>query len=231
MSLVYSDFQLFMKRLRKARHGQVIRFYMCGEYGDNFGRPHFHACLFGCFFPDRTFLRDLPSGSRLYESAELQNLWPHGYSSIGDVTFESAAYVARYVMKKMTGNNAEQHYQLLDQESGEVIDRVPEFNRMSLKPGIGAAWLEKYGSEVYPRDTIVVNGKKCKPPRYYDKMLEAAVNSVDGRARDFARDILAHVEDSRLISGIKLSDNNTPERLNVREIVAKARLSLSKRGL
>ena len=102
---------------------------------------------------------------------------------------------------------------------------------MSLKPGIGASWMEKYADEVYPRDYVVVNGKKAKPPRYYDKMLDAAVESVDGSARAFCRDIKAHVEDGRLQSSLKQAYNNTADRLEIREIMAKARLSLSKRGL
>jgi len=161
-SLVYSDFQKFMKRVRK-KFGPV-RFYVAGEYGDGFQRPHFHCLLFGCWFPDREFHKDLPSGFRLYRSAQLEKLWPFGFSSIGDVTFESAAYVARYVMKKVTGKAAEQHYEFVDIGSGEVSQRVPEFNRMSLKPGIGAGWFKKFGNEVFPNDYVVMNGVKMSPP-------------------------------------------------------------------
>ena len=52
-SLNYKHFQDFMKRLRKSHNG--VRFYMCGEYGEDFSRPHYHALLFNCFFPDRSF--------------------------------------------------------------------------------------------------------------------------------------------------------------------------------
>lgn len=222
-SLVYSDFQKFVKRLRRARATKSVRFYMCGEYGDDFGRPHFHACLFGVHFPDREYWRDLPSGGRLYTSKELERLWPHGFSSIGDVTFESAAYVARYVMKKMTGQNAEKHYQLMDQETGEVINRVPEFNRMSLKPGIGYPWFEKYKREVFPRDEVVVNGFKAKPPRYYDKLLEKDLS--------FSEENKCNVEFGRWTRAARTEYDCTPERLKVREVVTHARLNFKKRTL
>ena len=110
-SLHYRDFQLFIKRLRKRYPGRRIRYYMAGEYGENFGRPHWHACLFGIDFDDKSLWKRTSANSLLYRSADLELLWPFGYSSIGDVTFESAAYVARYIMKKVTGKNADQHYQ------------------------------------------------------------------------------------------------------------------------
>lgn len=108
-SLHYEPFQLFMKRLRK-KYGSGIRFYMCGEYGEKLARPHFHACLFGHDFDDKKVWKKTDAGSVLYRSAELEKLWPFGYSSVGDVSFESAAYVARYIMKKITGEAAESHY-------------------------------------------------------------------------------------------------------------------------
>lgn len=212
-SLEYRDFQLFCKRLR--RKMGPFRFYMCGEYGETFRRPHFHACLFGLFFEDRTWLRRLPSGFDLYRSPTLEGLWPFGYSSIGDVTFESAAYVSRYIVKKVTGNAASGHYV---SEDGEVLE--PEFTHMSLKPGIGATWFEKYYKEVYPRDYVVIRGQKCKPPRYYDDKFR----DVDPVAMEF-------VDYERYIKAGKVSDDTTPERLAVREKVAKARLEFKKRTL
>lgn len=217
-SLIYRDFQLFMKRLRKAKG--PVRFYMCGEYGEGGSRPHFHACLFGVFFEDREVLKVLPSGSTLYTSEELKRLWPFGFSSIGDVTFESAAYVARYVMKKVTGSGAADHYLSVSAATGEVVERVPEFNRMSLKPGIGAKWFEKYAREVYPRDFVVLNGVKMKPPKYYDKVLE---KTDLGKAAD--------VEFGRLQRMATAEYDNSPERLKVREVVTKSRLSFKKRSI
>lgn len=109
ISLHYPDFQKFMKRLR-FKYGEGIRFYMCGEYGEKLGRPHFHACIFGHDFSDKKVWKKTDSGSIIYRSAELEELWPYGFSSVGDVNFESAAYVARYIMKKISGEAAESHY-------------------------------------------------------------------------------------------------------------------------
>ena len=134
---------------------------MCGEYGEDFSRPHYHALLFNCFFPDRKKHSTGDSGSVIYTSEALAKLWPFGFSSIGDVTFESAAYCSRYIMKKVTGDLAESHYETVDLSTGEVSARVPEFNRMSLKPGIGAEWIKRYNKDVYPRDVaIIVTGKQ-----------------------------------------------------------------------
>lgn len=231
MSLVYRDFQLFMKRLRKAK-GKV-RFYMCGEYGETYGRPHFHACVFGCFFEDREFFRKSPSGESIFTSVELSRLWPHGFSSIGDVTFNSAAYVARYVMKRVTGMNSENHYRVLDTDTGEVVDRIPEFTRMSLKPGIGATWFAKFREEVYgPRDAVVLNGISMRPPKYYDKLLAAQVFDVE-RWRwvtPFA-DRISDIEYGRFVRGELVGADNSNARLAVRESVTKSRLAFKKRSI
>lgn len=217
-SLCYRDFQLFMKRVR--RNKGPVRFYMCGEYGESYGRPHFHACLFGCFFEDRVEYRKLPSGSVLYTSKELANLWPFGFSSIGDVTFESAAYVARYVMKKVTGDHAEEHY--TDPLTGECLRA--EFTKMSLRPGIGAHWFDRYRTDVFGQcsdtDRVVVRGVEMKPPRYYDRLLER-VAPFEAEYKKFLRSVKAEAGAS----------DTTPERLKVREQVARARLSFKKRSL
>jgi hypothetical protein len=108
--LCYDHFALFMKRFRKFVEPLRIRFYMCGEYGTDHARPHFHACIFGYDFLDRVPWKKSPSGKMIFRSAALEKLWPFGFSSVGDVNFESAAYVARYIMKKVTGEAAESHY-------------------------------------------------------------------------------------------------------------------------
>lgn len=218
-SLNYRHFQLFMKRVRK-HFASRVRFYMCGEYGELFSRPHFHACLFGVFFEDREFFRELDSGSKLWTSKTLSKLWPYGFCSIGDVTFESAAYVARYVMKKVTGPRADKHYEAVDPVSGEVFSRIPEFTRMSLKPGIGATFFQKYRSEIFPRDEVVIRGMKMKPPKYYDRLLAADPTTMSD-----------DIEYSRYVRSLELLSDNTPDRLRVREIVTKARLNFKKRSI
>jgi hypothetical protein len=207
VSLDYRDFQLFMKRLRKVF--PRVRFYMCGEYGEQLNRPHFHACLFGVNFPDRVrFSRSL------YRSPLLESLWRHGYSSIGEVTFESAAYVARYIMKKVTGDPAVDHYRHVDTETGEVIDRVPEFCHMSLKPGIGASWLGRFITDVYPNGDMVVRGTESKAPRYYDKLY-----------RRVDRDGFDDMKYRRIVKSWDVSAlEKVDKRLKVREQVCAARV-------
>nr|UXQ88113.1 MAG: replication initiation protein [Microvirus sp.] len=157
-SLELEDFQKFMKRLRKKYAPRKIRFFHCGEYGEHFSRPHYHACLFGFDFPDKK-LWTVKHGNRLFTSATLDDLWNNqGYSLIGDVTFESAAYVARYVLKKVNGDRQEEHYQ----------GKKPEYVTMSRKPGIGHEYYKKYGYQIYGRDEVIINGKPCKPPKFYD---------------------------------------------------------------
>lgn len=196
---------------------------MCGEYGGEYGRPHFHALLFGIRFPDAAFLRSLPSGAKLYRSEILEGLWPEGFSSIGDVTFESAAYVARYATKSLvtgefTKRQSVKKYHV-DPVTGECWPFVPEFNRMSLKPGIGGPWFEQYRSDVFPHDRVIIRGDKIKPPKYYKTLL--------ARADLFAA---AMIDVQRLIENQGREGEMTPARLAAREAVTKARLSLKKRG-
>ncbi len=217
-SLDHRHFQLFMKRLRK-RFGPT-RFYMAGEYGETLGRPHYHACLFGLGFEDKSYHARTPSGARLYRSAELERLWPYGFSSVGELTFESAAYVARYVMKKVTGDLAEDHYKVVDMESGELHSIRPEYNCMSRRPGIGKGFVDTYMSDIYPADHVVINGKACKPPRYYDKQAEI----VDPM-------MFEEIRIKRELEAQGRASDHTEDRLRAREQVATARLKQLKRKI
>lgn len=234
-SLEMKHFQDFMKRLRKRFQGfqpvtldefdedlgisvpvtrYPIRFYHCGEYGEKFRRPHYHAVLFNYDFLDKVFWKDV-NGSKLFLSASLQDLWPHGFSTIGNVTFESAAYVARYIMKKVNGDLQENHYRVIDPSSGLVIDLKPEYSTMSRRPGIGKLWYNSFKDDVYPHDFLVMNGKKMKPPKFYDSQYE--IENPD--------DYLL-LKENRKISAMKYVDNNSYDRMIVREKCAKARLNL-----
>lgn len=216
-SLVKADHQQFMKRLRK-RTGRFIRYYMCGEYGSSLGRPHYHFLLFGLGFPDRYFWRDR-EGSRTYRSEFLESIWTKGHAEIGEVTFRSAAYVARYIMKKQTGQAA-QKYETVDGGTGEIFEVLPEYNAMSLKPGIGRTWFEKYYSDVFPGDFVVLEGKKFKTPEYYRSLLK----EVDPELAEKLR------KDRIKRAKAKASDN-TPERLAVKEYCQQERLRRLPRNL
>jgi hypothetical protein len=205
-SLDKSDFQKFMKRLRKSLP-YPVRFYHCGEYGDTYGRPHFHACIFNHDFMDKKPWQ-IQNKEILYRSKTLEGLWEYGYSSIGSVTFQSAAYVARYIMKKINGDHADQHYEWIDPETGEIHQRAPEYTTMSRRPGIGKPWLDKFGMDIYPDDFVIINNKKMRPPRFYDTNYE--IKEPD----EFQK-----IKRARKRSLKKHQSNNTPERLRVREKV------------
>lgn len=160
-SLNKRDFTLFFKRLRK-KYGNGIRYFQCGEYGEIFSRPHHHCIVFGFDFDDKQVFRRISSGT-LYTSDSLSCLWDKGFSTIGSVTFDSVCYVARYIMKKITGSRAEDHYN----------GRLPEYVTMSRRPGIGRLFYDKYKGDMYNYDKCVVTDKfVCKPPKYYDKLYD-----------------------------------------------------------
>ncbi len=216
-SLCKSHFQLFMKRLRKKFSDSPIRYYHCGEYGAKLGRPHYHACLFNFDFLDKVFFKRV-GDERLYVSEVLESVWGKGFCTVGSVTFESAAYVARYIMKKVNGENAAKHYEHFDLETGEVSVLQSEYTTMSRRPGIGRAWYELWKSDVYPDDFVVLRGRKMVPPRYYDHLYE-----VDD-PEEYAR-----LKRERRVAVDK--DNCTPERLAVREKVKQAQVGFLKRGI
>lgn len=210
-SLHKHHFQRFMKRLRKQFYGNMkgnVRYFHCGEYGELLGRPHHHACLFNIDFPDKTLWK-IREGVRLYESKILQELWPHGSSKIGDVTFESAAYVARYVVKKITGEPAAAHYN----------GKLPEYCTMSRRPGLGKKWQETYTDDIFPKDFIIVRGKRSKVPKYYNKNYELT------NPKDYG-----HIKALR-IRNARGNPNNHPDRLAAGEIIQKALMQMLPRTL
>ena len=221
LSLVKKDFQDFLKRLRQAisrdrkqidqpkvftDHGH-IKYYHCGEYGDPQQgdrkiNPHHHACIFGVDFADK-YLYKTSRDQKLYRSPTLEKLWTYGYSNIGEVTYQSAAYVARYIMKKINGKMAEEHYQ----------GRLPEYNTMSRRPPIGKDWYLKYGKHSQDHDLIIINGKKMKPPKFYDRLFEQENETMYKLQKG-----------KRKLDNEKRKFNSTPERLQVREEIAIMRL-------
>jgi len=201
-SLVKKDFQDFMKRLRK-KHGKV-RYFAVGEYGDDLGRPHYHAILFGVDFSDKRPHSKNDRGDQLYTSELLDATWGKGLCNYGQVSVASATYVAKYCIKKVNGSMAAVHYG----------DRAKEFAVMSLKPGIGQGWLDKWKDDVYPSDFVVIQGKKRSPPRYYDEQLDPFV--------------LEDIKSIRRTKALKYRSEQTPERLKARQACLEARINLRK---
>lgn len=169
LGLHKEHFQKFMKRLRKALGPESVRYFHCGEYGEEQGRPHYHSLLFG-WTPKDLIEVESRGKDPLFESPFLTAVWGMGMVRVGAVTFESAAYVAKYCVKKLTGKEA--NYSVACEETGEVFDVQPPYATMSRKPGIGADWFKKFSKDCYPSDFVVHRGRKMQPPKYYDGLFE-----------------------------------------------------------
>lgn len=222
MSVDIREFQLFMKRLRK-KYGKGVRYFACGEYGEKTGRPHYHAILFNLDFGDKQIIKTTSYGN-LYRSSSLESIWTKGNSSIGTVTFQSAAYTARYQMKKQSQEVFQHVY--IDPVTGQVMPRRPEFGTMSRRPGLGQRYVEKYWEELLRDDFVVIDGKKMSMPRYYSNHLAFLVAKEAEQIFKFRRKKSARVRKARRHAG-----NNTSSRHRIRETVQKARITNLKREL
>lgn len=210
--LHYRHIQLFHHSLRK-RLGK-FRFFAAGEYGDHTLRPHYHALYFGLDIPDLVRCNSLHAKHALYKSELLDGLWKRGAIRIGALNVQTARYTAAYAVKKITGDAAITHYERISPETGEIHNVEPEFARMSLKPGIGQAWLQKYWQDLYCRghDAYILDGQKKPIPRYFERQME-----------NIAPLLLDETSFNRYQEAQKHLENNTPARLATRETVAKAR--------
>lgn len=219
-TLVLRDHQLFMKRARK-KLGKGIRFYMCGEYGSENGRPHYHYLWFNRDLRDKKFFKYSKAGHALYTSYTLDELWQHkGHAWIGEVTLESCAYVARYITEKITGDMSQEHYEALTVD-GVIVDRKPEFTCGSRRPGLASAWYEKYGKHSFVSgDFAVMDGKRVRMPRFYDDKYELT-DPVD----------YERLKKRRISKARRHRLNNTRDRLRVREVVAIKRSKMFNRSL
>lgn len=183
MSLRKKDLQKFMKRLRSYVAYHIsdtfsacpismrdsvpeLRYFASGEYGSSTLRPHYHLILFGFDLPDKKLMSNR-RGNPYYVSDILAELWPFGHHIIGDVSFSSAAYVARYCMKK-AGKESKGSYEFYGIEKPFLV--------MSRKPGIGATYYDKYLKGKSPVDTIHLStaegGLSFQWPRYFENLYE-----------------------------------------------------------
>jgi hypothetical protein len=236
--------QKFMKRLRKFISHKKIKFFACGEYSpqkkrpigpfnpyEYLGegqRPHYHACIFGHDFPDKE-LWSVRDDISIYVSSSLNDLWGKGHCTTGDVTFESAAYVARYALKKINGEGREKlneiglrPYERVCPVTGSIIEVDPEFVTMSrggrTGKGLAREFYEQFKEDIYPWDHVIHKGRKLRPPRYYDGIYDAENPEQ-----------MKEVKNKRLERMRKHKWNNTPERLAVRKEVKLAQLNQLKR--
>ena len=215
-TLVVKHFQNFMKKLRRT-YGPGIRFFHCGEYGEQLKRPHYHACLFNHDFPDKQYWKDIRE-NKYYLSKSLEEIWGKGFCSITDLTFKTAAYAARYITKKITGEKADTHYETMD-PYGEMTRISPEYTTMSRKPGIAKGWFDKFHTDVFPDDFVVINDKKYKVPKFYDGQFELIAPSD-----------LTHIKTVRRLNSKLFEANSTYERLAVREEIQLSKFKQLKRS-
>lgn len=165
-ALVPAHLRDFIKRLRQRSYrgdaaiarspSRVLRYLACGEYGDLYGRPHYHLCLFNCDFNDKYEV-----ANDLYESPLLNKLWEYGHHRLGTLTGASANYVAQYTVKKI----GQKVYHTPD---GEILP--DPFIRVSLKPPLGTKWLTKYKNDL-ANGYLVTEGTKGRIPRAYKQRL------------------------------------------------------------
>ena len=210
-----AHWQRFAKRLRK-RVGE-FRYYHCGEYGEKTGRPHYHALLFGYQFPDLVPHSRNARGDWLYTSELLEETWradrrgeTGGHCYVGDVTFQSARYTAGYVTKKLTGAYADQAYG----ERQAPYATMSKHRKGHRFGGLGAAFADKYLSDMFPKDFITIEGRRYPIPRYYERWLPP--------------DQLEKIREERIK---KASDQDSSyERLKERERVAMRRDESSTRS-
>lgn len=251
-SLDHVDFQKFIRALRQKTKKQ-IRYYMCGEYGDKFARPHYHALLFGYKFPDEklwTIRKTRNSSNQVFRSKILEKLWSRngkslGFSETGTVTFQSAAYVARYIIKKQSQEIARERLAIVDQDTGELIQRTPEYTKMSLKPGIGTSYYETYRDDIFPLDKIILNTsgkvKEYSVPKYYREKLKLENPELAEKLRQKRYLQSTGKEATNIRQANKPVPKNaktqekkketSPERLAVKQTIQEQNLKLLKRDL
>lgn len=197
----------FMKNLRKHEKGEKywtnpntgkyeapIRFMVAGEYGDKNQRPHYHLCIFN-WKPDDLKYEKTEDGNILYTSKKVDKYWENkqqkeghksrGFSIIGELTYKSACYVARYCQKKAGIESKPRRWKWIEEvnkKTGEIKQvkkivkenkiREDEFINSSRNPGIGRNYWERHKEEIKKNNGIWVNDGKAKLkriPRYFRK--------------------------------------------------------------
>lgn len=227
------EMQDFMKRLR-INTGKKLSMIYSGEYGDKTNRPHYHLIIFGeNFKSDARPYKRSHHGFPLWNSDLLDATWQgRGHAVVGNFSFLTAAYVARYILKKQTTRTVFPHRFDLDEwctsiETGEVFNRAvyefenktQPFAQASRRPAIGRDFALKYLSDIYPADHCIINSKPCRPPRYYDRLL-----------KDINPDMFASVKRQRSVNARNYDTDDTT-RLRARMAAKAASVSRLIRSL
>lgn len=210
-TLDYSDFHKFIKDLRRYcfyHYGiKGIRYFAAGEYGDKSLRPHYHLCLFNLpsqVMDDLEFYSTNFNGDSLFNSPLLSRIWSKGFVVCGELNFKSAAYVGRYVLKKVKGPKSEVYY--------SALGIVPERSFISNRPGLGKNFYEKFKDEIYINDEIFLpRVGKVNPSSYFDKLYgfdnPETMEIIKARRRSFADSSLRYKMSESDVSYAQLLDS------------------------
>lgn len=221
--LLKRDLQLFFKRLRK--QAGPFRYVACGEYGELKRRPHFHVAMFGKdFYADKVAFGEGIRGDQMFISPTIGEVWPFGRHSIGSLTFESAAYIGRYITKKVTGVGASALPLAVCGDTGELVMPNPEFLLMS--KGIGKKWFDDFFlTDVFPHGRVITQqGTPAPVPRYYKEKLKELGGDLALRMRHVTESNMDKALPSRIVE-------DSPSRRAARGIYAKARTGIFKRDV
>lgn len=227
-NLVLRDFQLFMKRLRMkyARlypDNPPLRVMYCGEYGSETFRPHWHAIVFGLKLDDLVLYKQT-NGYCLYNSEFLQSCWRdsdglnYGYVVVGNATFESCSYVARYICKKL-GAREKDFY--------EQHNINPEIFRVSNRPGLAKQWYIDH-PDLYDYDYINIStldgGKKYRPPSYYDRLFDVDYPEKSAALKQRKKELALALTDAKM----RDTDLSYLDMLQVEENVLKNKVHIER---
>lgn len=164
------DFTNFLKRLRYYFSDDHIRYFACGEYGDNSLRPHYHGIFFGLHLDDLVYYKNSDKSFPYFTSKKLERAWSDvngnrlGLCVVANVSWDTCAYTARYLLKKQRGEAAK-IYQSLNIE--------PPFSRASRRPGIGRQYYEDHPDMfkyAYCDLCTPSGGHRFRPSSYYKRL-------------------------------------------------------------
>jgi len=202
-SLSKRHHQLFMKRLREFFPSNNIRYVVCGEYGSQSLRPHYHYVLFGINFGDLKVYRRTLRGHIIYSSQKLNDLWQLGECTLARFTPQTGSYVAGYITKsfKTSDTEAREAWSTrIHPLTGEQVRVIPEFLLASRRPGIGLPWFEKYGENLKYDDFIIVDGlKRPVPPYFLNKLPPEFLEVVKQRRKEIGKQLKHDQTEQRLM--------------------------------
>lgn len=143
----------FLKNLRNDMYSEKreFKYYAVGEYGEKYGRPHYHLIMYGIDDQDEE---------------TINQRWSKGLIDIGTCTPESIQYVAGYVQKKLYADRAKEQYG----------DNEPPYSVMS--KGIGLAWAIDNYKKLEHDQCIFLKGKKIPIPRYFIDKLKIEIDET-----------------------------------------------------